>query len=368
MAESILTSYPSPRSRRRRGNKDILAVGYGSFHLSDMEKDGGLVMFWSIRNLAHPEKIIRTVSGVTAIDFSTAHPNMLAVGMYNGTVAIFDMRKEKDFNVPVLESGAMSSKHMEPVWEVKWVDKGVERGESLVTIATDGRVLEWNMKKGLSLTELMVLKRIGNSDGVISRQASGLCLDFPLNDSSVYFAGTEDGHIHRCSCSYNEQYLDTFSGHSGPVYKLRCSPFLPEAFLSCSADWTVKLWNCEDTEYIYDFHSTDLNEVVNDIVWSPTSGSVFASVTGDGRVEVWDLEYSVIDPKLFYRPTKAESVLGVTPLTTARFSDNAPVLATGDAKGKVVVFRLEGMEVGESVDVAEQRKKLLDLMQPDEQV
>ena len=342
-----------------RGNKDILAVGYGAFHLSDSEKEGGLVLFWSIRNPAHPEKIIKTVSGVTAIDFSTAHPNMLAVGMYDGTVAIYDCRKEVNFDVPVLESSSLSAKHMDPVWEVKWVDKGPERGESLVTIATDGRVLEWNMKKGLSLTPLMVLKRVGNSEGVISRQASGLCLDFPIDDSSVYFAGTEDGHIHRCSCSYNEQYLDTFSGHSGPVYKIRCSPFHPEAFLSCSADWTVKLWTSEKQNHIFDFHSVDLSDVVNDIVWSPTDSTVFASVTGDGRVEVWDLNYSVIDPKLFYKPSKAEAVLGVTPLTIVRFSDNAPVLATGDAKGKVDIFRLEGLETDvQKIDWKAQKEKL----------
>ena len=333
-------------------NKDILAVGYGSFHLTASEKEGGVIMFWSMRNPSHPEKVIKTVSGVTAIDFSSAHPNMLAVGMYNGTVAIYDTRKEEDFDVPVLESGAMGSKHMDPVWQVKWVDKGPERGESLVTIATDGRVLEWSMKKGLMMTPLMVLKRIGNSDGVISRQASGLCLDFPLGDSSVYFAGTEDGHIHRCSCSYNEQYLDTFSGHAGPVYKVKCSPFHPDAFLSCSADWTVKLWSSKKTEHVLDFHSVDLSEVVNDIAWCPTASTVFASVTGDGRVEVWDLDYSHIDPKLFYRPSKAEAILGVTPLTSVLFSDNAPVLATGDANGKVEIFRLTGvMETDGGPDV-----------------
>lgn len=45
--------------------------------------------------------------------------------------------------------------------QVKWVNKGVERGETLVSISTDGRVVEWSMKKGLSYSPLMVLKRIG---------------------------------------------------------------------------------------------------------------------------------------------------------------------------------------------------------------
>ena len=37
-------------------------------------------------------------------------------------------------------------------------------------------------------------------------------LTFPLYFS--YLAGTEEGHIHRCSCSYNEQYLDSYFGHT----------------------------------------------------------------------------------------------------------------------------------------------------------
>ena len=81
--------------------------------------------------------------------------------------------------------------------------------QRIVSISTDGRVVEWSMKKGLASTTLMVLKRRGNSEGVISRTASGLTFDFPHADHSTYFAGTEEGAIHKCSCSYNEQYLDT---------------------------------------------------------------------------------------------------------------------------------------------------------------
>ena len=31
---------------------------------------------------------------------------------------------------------------------------------------------------------------------------------------SRYLAGTEEGHIHKCSCSYNEQYLESYHGHT----------------------------------------------------------------------------------------------------------------------------------------------------------
>ncbi|CAM9524581.1 unnamed protein product [Discosporangium mesarthrocarpum] len=212
----------------------------------------------------------------------------------------------KHFSSPVAESSTSPGKHTDPVWQVKWVNKGTERGETLVSISTDGRLVEWSMKKGLSFSPLMVLKRIGNTEGVISRQASGLSFDFPSGDSATYFAGTEDGLIHKCSVSYNEQYLETYSGHFGPVYRIRCSPFWDRLFLSCSADWTVRLWEQRQTTPLHTLRSVDLSDVVNDVAWSPTCSTVFASVAGDGRVELWDLRRSTLDPVVSLNMNKLE--------------------------------------------------------------
>jgi hypothetical protein len=53
------------------------------------------------------------------------------------------------------------------------------------------------------------------NEAFISRMASGMCADFNPKDPSIYVCGTEEGSIHRCSVSYNEQYLDSYLGHSG---------------------------------------------------------------------------------------------------------------------------------------------------------
>lgn len=55
-------------------------------------------------------------------------------------------------------------------------------------------------------------------DGWISNSAAGLCFDFHPSDPSTYVTGTEDGSIHRCSVSYNEQYLDTYAHHEVNYY------------------------------------------------------------------------------------------------------------------------------------------------------
>ena len=65
----------------------------------------------------------------------------------------------------------------------------------------------------------------------------------PTQDESAYLVGTNDGLIHRCSAAYNEQYLQTFHGHAGAVWKTRCNPYYPSIFLSAGADWSMKLWS-----------------------------------------------------------------------------------------------------------------------------
>ncbi|KAF0689082.1 Aste57867_19354 [Aphanomyces stellatus] len=338
-------------------NDDLLAVSYGQFDAADDTQDG-LVLFWSLKNPEYPERIYTLGCGVTSIDFSRMHPNLLAVGFHNGVVALFDTRKEG--NEPVLSSETNSGSHLDVVWQVKWVHKGSERGESIVSIASDGRVTEWSMKKGLSYSDLMTLKRVPNPlmgseariDGVIARQASGNCIEFAQNDSSVYFVGTEDGNIHKCSVSYNEQYLETYYGHTAAVYAIHMSPFWSQLLLSCSADWTVKLWHQADQHEILNFRSVDLSNGVHGIGWCPNDSTIFGSVTEDGRIEIWDLSTSVLDPIITHFPKEDVEC------TCISFAPSSPVLVVGDSTGDVGVFRVpvlaegrcDGMSVDDQID------------------
>ena len=82
----------------------------------------------------------------------------------------------------------------------------------------------------------------------------GLSIDFPADNGSHnnYFTATEDCTIHKCSTSYSEQYLENYYGHTGPIYRVRCNPYWDSTdcpiFLSCSYDWTVRVWNSKFVE------------------------------------------------------------------------------------------------------------------------
>ncbi|XP_058034930.1 dynein axonemal intermediate chain 4 isoform X2 [Ahaetulla prasina] len=330
-------------------NPDLLAVGYGQFRFQEQKK--GLACCWSLKNPMWPERIYNCIHGVTALDFSTANPNLLAVGLFNGTIEVYNVQSRNQTSV--LDNSESHDKHLGPVWQLRWVEQdrgtsGEDKGEILVSISADGRITKWFVRKGLSCSDLMKLKRTTaekkktgterKSEALISRQAPGLCFDFHPKDTNIYMAGTEEGYIHKCSCSYNEQYLETYRGHKGPVYKITWNPFSTEVFLSCSADWTIMLWRQDSVRPVLIFTST--TNVIYDIMWSPRSAYVFAAVN-ETRVEIWDLSVSTLDPLIVNPAT------GNLKFTTVLFAKSADCLLIGDSDGLVTVYALRNMTVSD---------------------
>jgi len=342
-----------------KSNPDLVAVGYGQFEFTNQKP--GTVCCWCIKNPEFPERVFSSKHGVTALDFSSANANLLAVGYYDGGIAVYNVRKSLD--EPVLDNFTTHGKHIAPVWQLKWIEKergsGEERAEVLISISTDGRVTQWSIRKGFESYDVMKLKKMPTrmagrarekkGEAFISRYAGGMCFDFHNSDSNIYLAGTEEGFIHKCSCSHNEQYLESYSGHTAPVYTIQWSPFVADIFLSCSADWTIKLWKEDKTKPILSFHSC--TKSVNDICWSPWSSTVFACVN-DSAVEVWDLAQSTLDAVYTINPTSGAKQ------TSVSFSKNSQCLLVGDSEGQVTVYELRCM----SAVPQDQEKALTDVI------
>lgn len=141
-------------------NPDLVAVGYGEFDI-DCTKTlkPGLLCFWTLKNPNYPEKIIETEHSITCCQFSKKSPHLIGVGDSHGNIAIYNVKNAD--NKPVVESKDLEGKHTDIIWELRWVERDT-KGEALVSISGDGRVIEWSMKKGLEFTELMQLKRETN--------------------------------------------------------------------------------------------------------------------------------------------------------------------------------------------------------------
>ena len=257
--------------------QDLFAVGYGSYDF--LKQNTGLICCYTIKNPTWPEYSYTTESGVMCLDFHSKYPALLAVGCYDGTVMVYDIRL-KGNNKPIYQSTVRTAKHTDPVWQVRWQSDDPSKGLSFYSISSDGRVTCWNlMKNKLEPEEVIKLKLVIDQDKELVENkkeaflygyAGGMCFDFNKFNESLFLVGTEEGKIHLCSKAYSGQYLETYEGHYLAVYAVKWNVFHPRVFLSCSADWTIKMWDQTLARPIMTF---DLGCAVGDIEWAPYSST-----------------------------------------------------------------------------------------------
>ena len=160
-----------------------------------------------------------------------------------------------------------------------------------------------------------------------------MCFDFNphAGNEHLFLVGTEEGQIHLCSKAYSGQYLESYKDHYLAVYAVKWNTYHPNTFISCSADWTIKMWLRDMTRPILTY---DLGYPVGDIEWARYSSTVFAAVTSEGKLYVYDLDqnkHSFLVEQLTTRRAKALHV---------SFNKEDPIILVGDEKGGVVSFKL----------------------------
>eukprot|EP00913_Durusdinium_trenchii_P024446 g22949.t1 len=297
---------------------DLCAVGFGSYDF--MRQGTGVICCYSLKNTRFPEYVFNTDAG----DWHPAHPAVLAVGLYDGTVLVYDVRART--KKPIYQSTVRTNKHTDPVWEVRWNNDESTGALNFYSISSDGRVSNWFLLKNkLESEEVMELKLMGSpgtgeeDETSLAGLAGGLCFDF---------------HSH--TQAFSGQYLETYEGHTMAVYSVRWNPFHEKIFISASADWTVKLWNhemlvldlggvCMFGRNRFAILSFDLSQAIGDVAWAPYSSTTFAAITSDVNRN---------------DHICAQKVVKRAKLTHVAFSKSEPIIIVGDDRGGVNTLKL----------------------------
>ncbi|KAM9331073.1 dynein axonemal intermediate chain 1 [Gastrophryne carolinensis] len=314
---------------------DLFAVGHGSYDF--MKQSRGALLLYTLKNPSFPEYAFSTESSIMCLDFHREHPYLVAVGFYDGNVAIFSLKSNSER--PKCMSSAKSGKHTDPVWQVKWQKDDLDKNLNFFSVSSDGRVVSWTLIKNelvhTDVIHLSLEESAGNTvEGLqLQTHGSGTSFDFHPQIDYLFLVGTEEGKIHKCSKAYSSQFLDTFHAHNMAVDAVRWNPFHPKVFISCSSDWTVKIWehNVKNPMFVF-----DLNSAVGDVAWSPYSSTVFAAVTTDGKVHVFDLsinKYEALCQQAIVAKKK-------TKLTHIEFNPTHPIIIVGDDRGHISCLKL----------------------------
>ncbi|XP_033750677.1 dynein intermediate chain 2, ciliary-like isoform X3 [Pecten maximus] len=329
--------------------KDLYAVSFGSYDF--MKQGNGMILFYSLKNPSFPEFIYETDSGLMCLDVHPEHPYLVVVGYYDGSVGVFNVECKE----PVHRCTAKNGKHTDPVWQVRWQKDDLENNHNFYSISSDGRIVQWTIIKNELIYQDVIQLTLPEApaegpDGTkVSTVGCGTAFDFHKKNDYMFLVGTEEGKIHTCSKAYSSQFLDTNLAHNMAVYQVRWNPWHPDIYITCSADWTVKIWevsnkttvdtNSENTENISSrkaLFTFDLNNSVGDVAWAPYSSTVFAAVTADGKVFVYDLNINKYEPLC----EQMVAVKKKTKLTHIEFNPVYPIIIVGDDRGNVTSLKL----------------------------
>ncbi|XP_032746111.1 dynein intermediate chain 1, axonemal [Rattus rattus] len=349
--------------------KDLFAVGHGSYDF--MKQSRGMLLLYSMKNPSFPEYMFSSESGIMCLDMHMDHPYLVVVGYYDGNVAIYNLKKPH--SQPCFRSTSKSGKHTDPVWQVKWQKDDMDHNLNFFSVSSDGRIVSWTLVKSeLVHIDVIKLKDEGSTTEIpeglqLHTVGCGTAFDFHKEIDYLFLVGTEEGKIYKCSKSYSSQFLDTYDAHNMAVDAVLWNPYHARVFISCSSDWTVKIWDhaIKTPMFIY-----DLNAAVGDVAWAPYSSTVFAAVTTDGKAHVFDLAVNKYEA-ICNQPVVAKKK---NKITHVQFNPIHPIIIVGDDRGHITCLKLspnlrkmpkekKGQEVqkGPAVEIAK-LDKLLNLV------
>ena len=98
-----------------------------------------MILFYTLKNPSFPEYIYPTDSGVMSLDVNPDYPYLVAVGYYDGNVAVYNIVESR--TGPVYISTAKTGKHTDPVWQVCSTSSGtVVMVVVVVVVVVDRRI------------------------------------------------------------------------------------------------------------------------------------------------------------------------------------------------------------------------------------
>ncbi|EPT00912.1 hypothetical protein FOMPIDRAFT_1162216 [Fomitopsis schrenkii] len=267
-----------------------------------LNEPDGIVAVWNLHLLERPEFVFHSQSDVLSVTFSPFHSNLIFGGTYSGQILLWDTRSK---HLPVLKTPLSAAGHTHPVYAMQMV--GTQNAHNLITSSTDGTVCSWLVDMLAQPQETLELVHAGHNK---TGEVAITTLDFPDNETTTFWVGTEEGNVYqanrydRAGAKAGLNQYDVYKGHSGPVMGLHFHPQhgpvdFSDMFLTCSVDWTVKLWRAKSlakpstaVNAISPIHSFDeADDYVYDVKWHPSHPALFGVVDGSGRFDVWNLNW-----------------------------------------------------------------------------
>ncbi|VVD01109.1 unnamed protein product [Leptidea sinapis] len=250
---------------------------------------------WNVENANNPEIVLTPSCPLVDLQFNGREREILAGGLMNGQVGVWDRRVGGDASLLCAPHVA----HREFVRNVLFVN--AKSGQEFFSGGPDGVCKWWDMRNMEAPIDEMIIDVVKSSfDTQQMQNANGIsALEFEQTIPTRFMVGTENGFViggNRKGKTPMEKLPAMFPAHLGPVWRVERNPNFLKNFLTVG-DWCVRVWSeeCRESSIMM---SPPQRHKVTSANWSPTRLSLMLVTRWDGLLSAWDLLRRQHEPAL----------------------------------------------------------------------
>lgn len=348
----------------------------------------GAVLIWNFVDPIHPQYVLEAPTDVYSFAFNPVNPNLVAAGLLNGQVCLWDTTEVQRLketkkssantsanskqdgdggdgasNIPVCQPKFVSElpdSHVFAVTDLCWLGADVQVSKPqgkldnpktgacdfFATTSADGKVFFWDIrvKEDPKKHELLWTPtyKIGLTRGDVAGDLAAIKFNFGdlKNHSSMFFCSSMDGEVALCDFAkpdddpHPEHSKLVSATHAGPVGSIERSPFFPDILISVG-DWTFKIFKEGVKKPLFTSPSADA--YLSAGCFSPTRPGVVFTAKQDGTLEIWDFLDRSHEASLMVRVNSG----GIGAIKFwSRTDKRQQLLAVGDAAGVLHIMDL----------------------------
>lgn len=288
-------------------------------------------------------------SCVTCLSYHPTEPSIMAVGLYNGDVVLWDLADEASIT-PI-----QICTHGDTVKSLLWKTRTINDPHLLITSSADGYIFIHKLTANFTMSNLYkrykIIKehnpaentRPQSSGGRKERAAeAGLsitCIDFSIKYPSIFIAGTLCGGVYKCSLDSTtsiqgdntliDPVIDEYERFEGSVTSIKCCP-LSNIFVSTGTNMEIRIYDI-DKENVQRIITVE--HTIVGLCWFTPNKYVISAYGADSVVRFYNTKNGLIIPQL-----KIES--NNKNISCLDFNIKRNVAALADIQGILEIFTM----------------------------
>lgn len=327
-----------------------LAVSYGYlYHETWCDHLSKIELYTQTKNsdfTDSPNRTLETDSCVTSLAYHPTKPLILAVGLFNGDVLVWNLRDN------ALPTPTIVSTHGDSVSQVYWKERTVNDVTVLVSSGVDGYIFVHKIATVTSIKRFKIAKEYNPIESSRPRSAggtreraieSGLCItsfDFPFQDPVLFIVGTLCGGLYKCSLDRNasiegdetlmDPVISEYEKHEGSITCIKCSP-TRNLFVSTATNKEMRIYDFEKHTCL---RSIFFENTIIGLTWMIGNRDVLATYGAGSNVKLYNVTNGRPVTNVKFDNSRRENT------SCLRVNPQIDLLAISDTKGNIEIWKI----------------------------